>query len=439
MVKVLLAILFLLLFLAQAGSALNLKESVEIALRKNPGVISIQKKADASGARLSQAIGAFFPTVKLDGSYGKIYSQPAQMQITSQTSIGAVTTTQSFGTDAASNSNGWKLSLSQPIFAAALFPGFKIAQRSYDLSKEDYRKAVQSTTYDVAVAYFGLLSSDKFLQLAEEAMRLAKSHLAQVGAMLESGVATRADLLRAEVRVANSEVALTRSRNADELARNLFNNVLGRKLDEKVEITDETIEKSVTLPNHQYLLDTAFENRPDWKQYVYGKQIAEENLSMARAAYLPAVFFNGQIGNQFTEYPAYKYTVNSWSVMGAASWTLFDGLGIQNRVKEAAANLEAQSASEEQVRNAIALEVRSAYLELKSVLETITSAKKAVDFAEESLKVSDLRFNSGVGTNLEVIDAQVALTQAKTDYLKAGFDLGVAKAKINKVVGGEVI
>jgi len=430
---------FLLIFLVSTSFALSLKESIDAALKNNPSVIAVQKKVDAANARLNQAVGAFFPTVKVEGSYGKIYSQPAVMQFTTQTSIGAVSTTQSFGTDAAANSNGWKASLSQPLFAAALLPGFKIAEKSYDLSKEDFRKAIQETTYDVTVAYFGLLSADKFLKLAEESLRLAKSHLAQVEALLESGVATRADLLRAEVQVANFEVALTRARNADELARNSFNNVLGRKLDEKVEITDVTLEKSITLPNYQYLLDRAFENRPDWKQYVYGKQIAEESLSLARTAYFPTVFFNGQIGNQFTEFPAYKYSVNSWSMIGAASWTLFDGLGIQNRIKEAAANLEAQAASEEQVRNAIALEVRSAYLELKTVLETITSSKKAVDFAEESLKVSDLRFNSGVGTNLEVIDAQVALTQAKTDYLKAGFDMGVAKAKINKVVGGEVI
>ena len=433
------SLIFLMLIMMPASAAINLKASIKMALQNNPSVISAQKKAEAAGARLNQAVGAFFPTIKLDGNYGKSYSQPAKMQLTSQTPSGPVTATQSFGTDAAANSNGWKLSLSQPIFAAALLPGFQIAQKSYDLSEQDFRKAIQSTTYDVTVAYFGLLSADKFLKLAEDSLRLARSHLSQVESLLKSGVATRADLLRSEVQVANSEVSLTRARNVFELSKNSFNNVLGRQLDEKVEIVDEVIEKSNALPDYQGLKQSAFENRPDWKQYITGKKIAEENLSLARTGYLPTVFINGQTGNQYTEYPSYNYAVNSWSVVGVASWTLFDGLGLQNRIKEAAANLEAQKASEEQVRNAIVLEVRNAYLELKSVLETIDSAKKAVDFAEESYKVSDLRFNSGVGTNLEVIDAQVALAQAKTNYLNAKFDLAIARAKINKIVGKEVI
>ena len=75
--------------------------------------------------------------------------------------------------------------------------------------------------------------------------------------------------------------------------------------------------------------------------------------------------------------------------------------------------------------------------DLKSVMETIGSAKKAEELAEENYKVSSLRYRSGVGTNLEVIDAQVALTQARINYSQAQFDLEIAKAKINKVVGRE--
>jgi outer membrane protein TolC len=146
----------------------------------------------------------------------------------------------------------------------------------------------------------------------------------------------------------------------------------------------------------------------------------------------------GSSGNRISEFPAFKTDVNSWSIAGAASWTLFDGLGIQNRIREAAANLDSQKATEEQVRNGIALEVRDAYLSLKSDLETIDSAKKAVNSAEENYKVSSLRFASGVGTNIEELDAQVSLTQAKTNYLQTLFDVEVAKAKINKVVGTEV-
>ena len=87
----------------------------------------------------------------------------------------------------------------------------------------------------------------------------------------------------------------------------------------------------------------------------------------------------------------------------------------------------------------MALEVRDAFLTLKSSLLTIGSTQKAVNSAEESLKLSNLRYTSGVGTNLEVIDAQVSLTQAKYNHLQALFDTEINKAKVNKVVGKEVL
>lgn len=424
---------FFFLVMACASNALTLKESIDVALKNNPAVLVSQKKLDAANAKYAQAVGAFFPTIKLSANYSDLHSDPQVMQVT----FGGVT--QSFSVSSASTSKSWTASLTQPLLQAGLLPGFKIAQRNADAANEDLRKTLQEASYNVVSAYFGVLSADKLSKVAEDSLRLANSHLDQVQAMLNSGVATKADLLRAEVQVANSEVALTKARSNLELAKDAFNNVLGRQIDEKVELEEVPPSAVPALPDYQLLLKAAYDNRPDWKGFIYVKNIAEENLSLAKTAYFPVIDLKGQTGNQVTDYPGFESSLNSWSVMGVASWTLFDGLGIQNRIREAAANLDAQKASEDQFKNGIALDVRDAYLNLKSVVETITSAKKAVDFAEENHKVSSLRFKSGVGTNLEEIDAQVALTQAKTNYLKAIFDLEVAKAKINKVVGKEVL
>jgi len=430
------------LFLVLAGisPALTLKESINIALKNNPSVIATSKKADAASAKLAQAIGAFFPTLKVDGTLGRSYTQPSAVQITTQTSQGATTQNLSFGTDAAQNSKSLQVSLSQPVFIAALFPAYGMAKRGWELSNEELRKIVLETSFNAIQAYFGVLKAEKMVKLAEESKDMAQSHLKQVQAMLSAGVATRADLLRAEVQSANSEVSLTRANNVLELAKDAFNNALGNDLENEVNLEEEGLSGTVAaLPEYKNLLLLAFDHRPDWKQFILSSGISEDNLRLAQTAYLPTVMLSAATGNQITEYPAFTSDVNSWRVTGAASWTLFDGLGIQNRIREASSNLEAQKALEEQVRSGIALEVRDAYLNLKSALETIGSAKKAVESAEENHKVSALRFSSGVGTNLEVLDAQVSLTQAKTNHLQSLFDVELAKAKINKVVGWEVI
>lgn len=419
---------------------LTLKESIDLALKNNPSVISSQKKVNAAEARLSQAIGTFFPTVKLSGSYGRSYTEPYTVQITVQTTQGAVTQNYTLGTDAATDSKSLSTTLSQPLFVPALFPGLKIAQKSLDVTREDLRKTIFETSFSVTQAYFGVLKAEKLLKLSEESKEMAKLHLNQIKSMLGAGSATSADLLRAEVQLANSDVGLTRARNALEIARNAFNNALGRALEEEVKLSEEGFGGMLSaLPKYQNLVQTAFNFRPDWKQYLLARQIAEENVRVAQTGYLPTVTLSGQTGSSITEYPTYKSDVSSWSITGAASWTLFDGLGIQNRIREAAANFEAQKAAEEQVKNGILLEVRDTYFNLKSASETIGSTKKALESAQENYKVSNVRFNSGIAANLEVIDAQVALTEARINYYQAQYDLEIAKAKINKVVGREIL
>ena len=124
--------------------------------------------------------------------------------------------------------------------------------------------------------------------------------------------------------------------------------------------------------------------------------------------------------------------------MVSGSWSLFN-LPTAGKVAEAQAALAAQMARRENVKNGLELELRSAYYELKSALETIELTEKALESAEENYKVTEVRYNSGAGSNLDSLDAQVALTQARINQLQAKFDLEIARAKINKVVGKEII
>ena len=432
--------IFCFLLIAANADALTLKESVDLAMTNNPSVLAAQKKLAAANARLGQAGGAFFPTVKLDANYGKSYSDPSVMQVTVSTSQGALTQDFTTGTNSTVTAQGWGVSLSQPLFVAALWPGYGIARKVVDLAGEEYKKARLEAAFNVTQSYFGVLRAAKYVKLSEESKEMAESHLNQIKMLLAAGVSTRADQLRAEVQLANSEVGLTKAKNSLELAKDAFNNSLGRELEQEVDLKDEGFTGTLLMiPDYKEILRLALENRPDWRIYLFNESIAQETLRVSQLEYLPTVFLSAQTGNRVTEYPGFDSSTNSWSVVGAASWTIFDGLGRENRIKEAAANLDSQKAAKEQVRNGVALEVRDVCFTLKSAAETIASAKKAVSSAEENQKVSSLRFMSGAGTNLEVLDAQVSLTQARINYLQSLFDLETARAKLNKVVGKEVV
>jgi outer membrane protein TolC len=385
--------------------------------------------------KLGQAVSAFFPSVNLDGNLNRTYSQPATVQMTAQ----GVTQTFNVGTDKAATVTGMQASLSQPVFVAALFPGYGIAKKNADSANEDYRQTVIETSFNVTRAYFSVLEAQKMEALMKESLDMTRSHREQVQSMLNAGMATKADLLRSKVREANAQVALIKARYNVDLAKDAFNNTLGRDIKQPVNLKEEELNGQVAgIRGFDDLLAMAYANRPDWKMYLLATGISQNQLDLSRSEYLPTVVLNANAGNQLTEFPTYNSSVNSWKVMGMGSWKLFDSFGREGRVREASENLSAQQASVEQVRNNVALEVRDAYFTLNSAIDTVISTKSAVDSAEESYVVATSRYNSGVGTNTDVLDSQVDWTQSETNYFQSLFDVEIAKARINKVVGEKV-
>ncbi|MFA6430810.1 MAG: TolC family protein [Candidatus Margulisiibacteriota bacterium] len=425
----------LMLFLTEAN-ALDQAESINYAIKNNPTVIALQKKAAAAKARLNQATSAFFPTANLSGDIDKAYSSPATAQI----NIGGVAQNVTIGTDANASVSGIQASVSQPVFVSALFPEFNIAQKRFDAANNNYQQTVIDTSFIVTQNYFGVLKALKMKKLMSDSLELSRSHRKQVQSMLNAGMAKKADLLQSMVREANDNVALIQSKYDIDLAKGSFNNALGKDIKQPVELKDEGFTGKLNdLPGFDELLSTAYANRPDWKTCLLETGISEEQLKLSQSDYLPNIVLSANSGNKTTTYPAYKSNINSWNVSGTGSWKIFDSFGRENKVQEASENLSAQRSQVEQFRNNIALEVNDAYLNLKSALELVIATQQAVDSAEESYKVSTSLYNAGMGTNVEVIDAEVALTKSKTDHLNALFNVEVARAKTNKAVGKNVL
>jgi outer membrane protein TolC len=268
---------------------------------------------------------------------------------------------------------------------------------------------------------------------------MAQSHLDHNRALFKAGMATKAEVLRGEVQLAQTNINLTKARQGLELTKNNFNNVLGKDLDSLVELAETSFEAGTTVfYDYPVLLATAFENRPEWKQYILNQQIKADELRVAYSGLLPSVSLTGNLNGGLTRYAAYQSDTTSWTALLSASWNIFDVTATLNKIKEAEAKLEAEKAREMTLKLNLSLEVKNANFVLKSAKENLESTAKALELAEENFKVADLRYNEGAGGNLEVIDAQVALTRARVDNVNARHDLLLAKARINKVLGKEI-
>jgi len=433
MKKSLILLLILTMFpILSFAEELSLKNALDIAMEKSPAIVSAREGVTAADGKLGQAFGAMLPNLSLSGQAGSSHIKPYEM-------FGAFSINSSDETAAVSD---YSITLTQPLFNGALMPGLQLAEASYDIAKETYKKAKYDLVYNVVNTYYGVLKASKMNELSKDTLDMSRSHLKQVRAMLDAGTATRADVLRVEVQVANNEVGQMKADNGLVLAKDAFNNILGRDLETDVSLSEKEIAAEiVTLKPNKECLSMAFDNKPEWKIFRMNKQINAKMKDIAWSGYLPSFAIVGSSTGRRTDYPEqdqYDEDIYTDSILATGQWTLFDGLAREGRMKEAAANLKALEANEESIRNGIVLEVKDACLNLESSVKMIKTARKAVDLAKENYRISRERYKTGAGSNLEMIDAQTAYSEASTNLYQAQFDYQVAKAKVNQAVGTDV-
>ena len=161
-------------------------------------------------------------------------------------------------------------------------------------------------------------------------------------------------------------------------------------------------------------------------------KLDKTGIKIADSAKLPTINFSASDGLNGSDFPGQN---NNWAVGVAASWNIFDAGVTNSKVKEAKANEDKVIAGDKQTRDAIELEVRQAYLSMKEAEARMSTSQVAVSQGVEGLKAIEAKYYAGAGTNMDVIDAQMALTQANTNATQATCDYNVNKAKLEKAKG----
>jgi len=428
--------LLLTVFISYPAFGLNLNESLQIAYKQNPSILAAQKKVEALRGSLLQATGAFFPNLRVSASTGQTYQKPSEVQL--ETPVGPQRYV--MGVDAQIPTRNLSFTLSQPLFTGGkLFSSLNIAQNNFKIASEDLRSKILSVNFDTTSAYLGLIKAQKLVDLSNQFYLMAKNHFDQAQTMFNVGISTKSDVLRSQVQLVNSEISLSKAKNGLVIAQNILNNVMGNPIGAQVVVDQSDFCATCPPPpSFETIIGAAYLYRPDWIEFQTTKEIAKNNVTIARSDLLPAVSAVGNYGTSYSQYPTYSTDVNTWSALLSASWDILD-IRIPGRVQEAQANLEAQNANETALKNNIAMELKNAHLNLQLTIDTIASTQKAVDLAQENYKAATIRYGAGVATNLDVIDAESSLRQAQTDNLNAQFDMQVAKAKINQLVGKEIL
>jgi outer membrane protein TolC len=416
---------------AQEKLVLTLDDCIKLALEQNPFYLSAQEKENEARAQVHQAVSRFLPFLNAQGTDildKKVFTIEMPSMIPGQEP-------QRVKLDF-SKTYQMSLSFSMPVFTSGrLMSGYKQANYNLLATQESIRQSRQETVFNVKKAFYDYLLARKFLEVAQESVDLAGKHLNNVKNLYEVGLATKLDLLRAEVQLANLKPQLIRSKNGLEMSELALKNLLGIHLNQPIEIKGELSFQDVQL-NLDEAAQKALANRPELYQLRYQRQMAGEMVKLARANDLPSVAIGGNLNYWSNNF---NFKKNNWenyyTISLALNIPIFNGFANQAQAAQAKALARELEYSLKGVTESVKLEVQQAILSYQQAKEALLSQEKNVEQAQEAVRVAEQNFSEGLATTLDVTSAQVALSQARTNYAQALYDCLVALAQLEKATG----
>lgn len=303
----------------------------------------------------------------------------------------------------------------------------------------DFQKIQDELTLEVIKNYYELLKAQGMLNVQEEGLKQSQTHLDLARARYDAGVAPKADILKAEVEVSNSELNLIEAENTVFIAQTDLNNIMGIDLDTTLLILETDLTSLTSLTSLTNLTNYALNNRPEIKKAEVSFLVNEIDLKLAKKELLPGITLEGSYNievDQLIDKHDWGESTG-WEIGIKTSLPIFDAGKSKRGVTKAEINLANTRTNADQLKKEIALEVKKAYLNARSHKKMLETTQKQVTQAKESFDVAGGRYSAGVATMLEVIDAQASLNMANINYIKAIYDYQIAVFSLKKAIGSK--
>ena len=432
------------------GETLTLDRCIEIALQIHPSIVASANTVKASQARVGEAAYFFYPQVSAAGAYSRV--SPVQPNSTTSTittntkttvhspPLPPVTTTTNSVTNMTStpevnpydqyNAN---ITLTQNLFDfGRTYNQTKVQSYNLDSSKSDLETANQQVIFNVKQAYYNVLLTKRQREVAEQTVKQFEQHLTQARGFYEVGAKPKYDVTKAEVDRANSKLSMIQAENAFRVAKITLNNAMGLPEAPDFEVVDNLEFQKYEITFEQ-AKDRAYQNRPDLKSSLAREKAAKSSVNLAWTGYAP--YFTGNAAYQWSGQTLDEPLKDSWNVGVNLNVPLFNGFLTKYQVDESKANLNIAGANEELLRQGIMLEVQQAYLSLMAAEDSVPAAELAQMSAQENLDLANGRYTAGVGSPIEVTDAEVAFANAQANYIQALYNYKIAQATLLKAMG----
>lgn len=393
--------------------ALNEVKTVDLALKNNRTAKQSMWAYEAAKSTVSATAASKNPSV------GYSYSA-----------------TRARGTDASSvtesGTNGFSLSV--PVYTPSVDAAIDGARYDREGAGASYEEALQTAKLTAISDYYTLIMYRNLVDVAQQSVRDYDGHVTNVQAQYNVGLVASSDVLAARTNLADAQTTLITRQNSADVAETDLNIVIGYPVSTSIETADKEMHYlpyNVTLEQAKAY---ALLHRATLVKSAMDVKSAEESVKQAKAGYLPTVSLTA--GKNYASDDNYRGTSNNgWSVGAKASLDIWDGGSTRNTIKVREAQLESAKEANLAAVDGVLHEVQSAYLNLRAAEQTISSTKVAVEEGQESFRIASLRYRAGVGSNLDVLDAETSLTTARNNYVQALYNYNIYVATLEQAVG----
>ena len=400
--------------------ALNLDDAMLRAFRTNPTVSIAQYELDS--ARASYNAARQSRGISITASHQtKRYGNNDAVEVNGNWTKGIGN----------KHSNG--LTASLPIFTGGKLSGqIQKAKANFKYNEIGVQRTYNEMRSTVTSGYFDMLQADNMQKLSAESVTRLEDHLKNVQAQYDVGVVAKADVLRSQVELADAKQDLIKAENQYQLAEASLNRIVGLPMDTNLKL-DNILVYTAYDRTMEDCLAYAAEHRPELEQAKQNVEAYKGALKVARSGHMPQVAASASQSWSDTNWPGDEN--GNWGVGVSVEMNVFDTGVTLSKIHGAEADLKNAEETYRDTVDSVNLDVRNNYLSLREAEKRIGNTKLAVEQADEDYRIAQLRYMSGVGTNTDVLDAQVALTKAKTNYTQALYDYNTSKTALETSIG----
>ncbi len=405
----------------QIDGKLSLQDCLKLTLGNNKTLQSIVQEREFARGGEMVANSAALPSLDVTAEYTRLDEVPSIAGFT----IG----------DVDNYSTG--LRVTQPVFAGGAIIATINAGKIFSLMTDQVvRAATQDVIYSAEHNYYDVLLNQHLYQISADAVRSSQAHLNDVKQKRQAGVASDFDVLRAEVELSNFNAELIQNKNAINISKAQLLKTMGVSQDSDFVLSDKLEYEPMQMSMEQ-AVEVAYRNRPDLYQRQFDIKYQTQLLKIEKSYYWPTI--SGYFDNSWSRPDPHNSTAidwgHAWQGGIVAAMPLFDGFSREGKVIQQKARLKQSQIDLIDTEETALFELNSALLTIQNTDEFVQSQLLNLDRAEEGDRLAQVGYREGVNTQVEVIDAESALTRAKSLYYQAVYSHIIAKLDLQKAMG----